>query len=143
MRTRPARILWVEDNRSLAGVYQDLVESKFHCEVLAAHTSEEAVELIEKHCFDLIFLDIVVPKVGGIGVAEYVTQRNLDVPVVVLSCNITADSVAAFNQLGILMFVSKTSGMEAIYRLLPLLGIRPSVTNPPFESPRTLELLRA
>lgn len=46
---------------------------------------EAALELLKKETFDVILLDLVMPKVDGFDVLQELKKRNLHTPVIVLS----------------------------------------------------------
>jgi CheY-like chemotaxis protein len=59
------KILIVEDEKSLADAYRTiLVTHGYHVEV--AYNGEEALELINKSGFDLILLDLKMPRLNGL-----------------------------------------------------------------------------
>jgi DNA-binding response OmpR family regulator len=62
-----SRILIVEDDEFLAGAYQTFL-SKAGYEVVQAFDGEEGLEKIRKEPFDLVLLDIAMPKKSGLDV---------------------------------------------------------------------------
>jgi CheY-like chemotaxis protein len=82
----PKRILVVEDTELLRRMYRDrLVQDGY--EVADAADGIAALALIRDQHFDLILLDLIMPRMGGIQVLEAVKQdpRTQSVPVVVLT----------------------------------------------------------
>ena len=59
--TMMARILLAEDDREIANLEQDYLEMSGH-EVVIAPDGEEAMKRINEEKFDLLILDIMMPK---------------------------------------------------------------------------------
>ena len=77
------KILVVEDEADI----RELLAGYLHSEgygVVQAEDGVSAIELFGKEKFDLVILDIMIPKISGYGVCE-VIKKNSDVPVIFLS----------------------------------------------------------
>ncbi len=78
------KILIVEDERPIARSFElKLVNAGF--ETKTAANGQEALALLEKEKFDLIFLDLIMPIQNGFRVLEILKSRNNATPVVVTS----------------------------------------------------------
>ena len=77
------RILIVEDEESYREplVYQLTREGY---DVSAAASGEEGLELFTKGGIDLVLLDLMLPRLDGFGVCEWIRKRS-DVPIVMLT----------------------------------------------------------
>ena len=71
-----AEILIVEDDPFLADLYQGNLESSGFG-VSQAHDGAEAIELIKKERFDLILLDLLLPKISGFRVLENLRNKRI------------------------------------------------------------------
>jgi two-component system, OmpR family, copper resistance phosphate regulon response regulator CusR len=84
------RILVVEDERKVANfIRQGLVEEGHTVEVAA--DGGAALDLLEGPPYDLIVLDLMLPKVDGFAILQAARARRLNTPVLVLTAR---DSVA-------------------------------------------------
>ncbi len=77
-------ILLVEDEENLQEALKLNLELEGY-EVSCASEGTEALKKISEEYFDLIVLDIMIPGIDGIGVAENVRLSNNDVPILMLS----------------------------------------------------------
>ncbi len=68
-----AKILIVEDDELLLSLYSDILTGVGH-EVDRAEDGIEAFEKIKMGGWDLILLDIIIPKISGLDVMEKVRQ---------------------------------------------------------------------
>jgi DNA-binding response OmpR family regulator len=76
------RILIVEDTASIAEVMKlKLDNSGF--EAMVATNGVQALELLHEHTFDLILLDLIMPKLDGFGVLAELKKRKINTPVIV------------------------------------------------------------
>jgi two-component system alkaline phosphatase synthesis response regulator PhoP len=78
------RILLVEDEPSLVLTLTDRLVSEGY-KVETASDGEEALARAESDAFDLIVLDVMLPRKNGFDVCRDLRQRGLDVPVLMLT----------------------------------------------------------
>lgn len=78
------KILVAEDEKALSHAL-DLKLTSAGFAVTVAVDGEEALSLLEKEHFDLLLLDLVMPKKDGFVVLEALKARKTDMQVVVLS----------------------------------------------------------
>jgi PAS domain S-box-containing protein len=71
------RVLVVDDNRDAAASLAELVRMLGH-EVALAHDGVEALEQVERWLPDLVFLDLGMPRMGGLEVARRLRERGAD-----------------------------------------------------------------
>lgn len=78
-----SKILVVEDDLSIQALLHDFIEEAGHSVVLAAD-GVEALAKYSEQSFDLILLDLMLPKIDGYGVCEVIRQKS-DVPIIMLT----------------------------------------------------------
>lgn len=82
------RILIVEDERAISDLIKlNLSKAGYQC--ICAYDGLEAANLIEEQSFDLIILDIMLPKINGYELMEYI--RPLRIPVIILTAKAALD----------------------------------------------------
>lgn len=78
------RILIVDDDRGLLSKLQQvLTELRYVVETAA--DGEEALDKIFSAPFDLIVMDIMMPKLDGLGVLQKLRKSGVDTPVIILT----------------------------------------------------------
>jgi len=78
------RILVVEDSRRLAGIIRrGLLEEGYAVD--NAYDGEEAQYMAETTPFDLITLDVMLPKKDGVTVCRELRAKNVNVPILMLT----------------------------------------------------------
>ncbi len=78
------RILIVDDEPNMVKGLQFNLEKQEGYEIDAAYDGEEALSLFEQNEYDLILLDIMLPKINGMVVCQRI-RENSDVPIIMLS----------------------------------------------------------
>ena len=79
-----ARILLAEDEDSVREFVSRVLTLNSHS-VLEARDGAQAVELMNKHHFDLLLTDIVMPVMDGISLALKVRDERPDVPIILMT----------------------------------------------------------
>ncbi len=88
------RILLVEDERRLSSVVKKgLTEEGFAVDT--AFDGEEGQYLAESENYDLIILDIMLPKVDGLTVCKELRAKNIKTPILMLTAKTTVEDKAA------------------------------------------------
>jgi DNA-binding response OmpR family regulator len=77
-------VLLVEDERRLAQVVRRVLEEEGH-NVDLAFDGEEAITRAVEGSYDVIVLDILLPKVNGVDVCRSLRRARVDVPVLMLT----------------------------------------------------------
>jgi DNA-binding response OmpR family regulator len=84
MNDHQKKILIVEDERPMARAL-DLKLTHAGFEVQSAFDGEEALKKIGEEKYDLVLLDLIMPKLDGFAVLEGIKNKGITVPVIVLS----------------------------------------------------------
>jgi len=84
------RILLIEDERRLANVVKKgLMEEGFAVDM--AFDGEEGQYLAQSEEYDLIILDITLPKVDGITICKELRKKNIKIPILMLTAMATLE----------------------------------------------------
>jgi DNA-binding response OmpR family regulator len=78
------RILIVEDEPQMAGLLVHGLEEELY-EVRVAKDGKAALDLSTSNEFDVILLDVMLPKIGGLEVARQLRQREQSTPLLMLT----------------------------------------------------------
>lgn len=100
------KVLITDDSKLLRKKLREELES-LGCEVLEAQNGKEAVMINLQESLDCIFLDIVMPEVGGIEALQVIREVNPDLPVVMLSSAGTPQKLMMTLKMGAMDFIQK------------------------------------
>lgn len=96
-----SKILIVEDDTLLSDMIKRLfIQNKY--EIETAYSGSEALLILEKHCFDLVLLDLMLPGLSGEIVLELIRKKS-DTPIIGVSAK--TDSILLF--IGLIIFNHK------------------------------------
>ena len=77
------KILVVEDEKNIQNIIKAFLENAEY-KVETADDGLDAINLIQNNNYDLILLDIMLPKVDGFTICEMI-RKNSDVPIIILT----------------------------------------------------------
>ncbi len=82
----PKKILLIEDDKFIFDLYKRVLTQAGY-EVMVAQDGEEGIKMAQNQKFDLILLDIMLPKKNGVEVLRDLKGNDLtkNIPVMVLS----------------------------------------------------------
>ncbi|MBW2121888.1 MAG: response regulator, partial [Deltaproteobacteria bacterium] len=78
------RLLVVEDERKVASFLKKGLEEEYYA-VDLAYDGEEALYMVEVNDYDLILLDIMLPRVDGMTVLKQIRKGSNSVPILLLT----------------------------------------------------------
>lgn len=113
------RVLYVDDNEINLRVVAALMEA-LGVAVTCCITPREALDLLEREAFDIIFTDIHMPEMTGFDVLREVRRRpgpNRDAPVIALTADLTRTG-AQYCELGFDGFVPKPVALRPLAEVL-------------------------
>ena len=104
------RLLVIDDNEALV----DMIEEYFSSHELIniafkAYTGDEGINLIEKNLndYDVIILDLIMPKKDGIYVLEEMKKRNIYKPVIISTSYNSDEMIRRVSEYGVHYFLLK------------------------------------
>jgi two-component system, OmpR family, alkaline phosphatase synthesis response regulator PhoP len=93
LQNKQANILLVEDEENLHLTMKLNMEMAAYS-VTSAYTGGQALDALKNEYFDLVILDIMLPEIDGITIAETIRIQNLETPILMVSAKDTpADRV--------------------------------------------------
>lgn len=85
-----AKILIVEDEKNISDLIKDTI-SLAHYEYDCSYDGEDALNKIKENKYDLILLDIMLPKIDGFEIIEKI--KTIDIPIIFLSAKNDVNSI--------------------------------------------------
>jgi CheY-like chemotaxis protein len=79
-----ARILIVDDDDAIRALVAKLFTRR-GMDVVTASDGEEAVAQLQAGDFDLLVLDLMLPRLDGIGVLEHIAAAKISTPVILMT----------------------------------------------------------
>ena len=101
-----AKILVIDDEKSIRDTLKEILEYEDH-KVDLAEDGEEGLESFKNNKYDIILLDIKMPKKDGIEVLEDIFGVTTDVPVIMISGHGNIDTAVESIKKGAYDFIEK------------------------------------
>ena len=86
------RILVVEDEKKVASFLKKGLEEEYYA-VDCAYDGEEALYMVEANEYDLMILDIMLPKIDGLEVLQGMREKGFPLPVLMLTAKDSVEDV--------------------------------------------------
>jgi excisionase family DNA binding protein len=116
----PGRVLVVDDDPAVCAAFEAVLQTKGY-EVILAADGRAALRHIRQHRFDLIFLDMLLPAVGGASVLKAIKRRDPEAVVVLITGYPDHEETMAALDLGPAMLLSKPiklADIEAVLKIV-------------------------
>ncbi len=98
------KILIVEDDKSISNLIKiNLSDEGYHC--FCAYDGKEAADLLEKNIYDLVLLDVMLPKIDGYELLDYVLYMKI--PVIFITAKTSTDDIIKALKLGADDYIKK------------------------------------
>ena len=114
MECNKKKILIADDSALMRRILCDIISSdnRFVVQDMAAN-GEEAMNLLQKNTYDAVVLDVIMPKIDGIGVLEKIAQLGIKTSVVVFSTTTAegAETTIRALELGAFDFMHKPNAI--------------------------------
>ncbi len=113
MSDKEFKLLLVEDDEALRFIVKDNLEQNNY-DVEIAEDGEIALKLFKQNNFDLIILDVMLPKIDGFQIAKTIRETNEQVPIIFLTArSMTEDKITGLT-IGGDDYIPKPFSMEEL-----------------------------
>ena len=107
------RVLVVEDDKNLGKVLTDYLTSKNYL-VQLAEDGEIGFDFFTNNDYDIIILDVMMPKKDGFSLAKDIRKMNKDIPIIFLTAKSLKESIIKAFNLGADDYLTKPFSIEEL-----------------------------
>lgn len=107
------QVLLVEDDPNLGMLLQEYLSHK-QFNVVLKKNGEEGLFAFRKGSFDIVLLDVMMPKMDGFTVAEEIRKDNSDVPIIFLTAKSMKEDKIKGLTIGADDYITKPFSMEVL-----------------------------
>lgn len=105
-KMKKAKILLVEDNKINQRLMEIFIKRmNYSCEV--ANDGLEAIDILKKKKYDLIIMDIQMPKIDGFETTDLIRKMNIQTPIIALTADVTKETKLKCRHSGMNNYISK------------------------------------
>jgi len=113
-----AKILAIDDNQAVLNFLNVLLLQKNKYEVELLQDSTKAYKLLSKNTFDVLLLDMDMPKVAGLDILKYIVKDNIKVKTIVLTGVEDIDLAISAMKLGTYDYLLKPVDEEKLFDVI-------------------------
>jgi two-component system nitrogen regulation response regulator NtrX len=106
-------ILIIDDEPGIRNTLSSVLEDEKY-KVFAAEDAPSGIEILKRNVIDLIFLDVLLPKMGGIEALEKIKAEWTHVEIIMISGHANIDMAVRAVKLGAFDFLEKPLSLEKI-----------------------------
>lgn len=99
------KLLLVEDDLEISEMLKSFLSTE-NFEVVVAHDGKEACELFTQTLFDIVLLDLMIPKINGMDVMQQIRKHSI-VPIIIMSAKDTDSDITLGLGLGADDYITK------------------------------------
>ncbi|EDP95633.1 response regulator [Kordia algicida OT-1] len=107
-------ILIVDDN-AVNGLLTQKILERQNIQTKVVHSGFSALEIIDKQTFDLILMDMFMPKLNGIETIQKIRENNNNIPIILLTAMEISDAYAKVVDTKISGVITKPFEPEMLY----------------------------
>ena len=113
MTNQQVNILIVDDEKDVADILKDCISDEERS-IDVCYDGLDGIDHIQKNFYDLIIVDLVMPKVGGLDVLKYARIANPDVLVIIITGYASLETAIMAVKEGAYDYIRKPCKLEEI-----------------------------
>jgi DNA-binding NtrC family response regulator len=113
MTNQQINILIVDDEKAVADILKDCISDKERS-IDVCYDGLAGIDHIQSNFYDLIIVDLVMPKVGGLDVLKYAKKANPDVLVIIITGYASLETAIMAVKEGAYDYIRKPCKLEEI-----------------------------
>lgn len=121
---RPPHVLLVEDDSAVGGAFLNHIREDYEVDIDWAIDGERAVDFLQRKSYDIVFLDLVLPRKNGVEVLRFIKATKPSLPVIVVTGAVGSLLWQEATSLGVVGVISKPFTKLNIADVFQTYGIR-------------------
>lgn len=118
------KALLIEDDIQLNTTIKKFLELQ-NFDVLSSFDGENAIGCIDDNIFDIYIIDINLPNINGLDIAKYIRQKDLSVPIIMVTASLEVDNFLTAFENGCSDYIKKPFHLKELeVRMSKLLNLK-------------------
>lgn len=106
------KILLVEDNTSISENIETYLKDEL--DITCVYSGEDAIEYLSLYDYDIVILDLMLPEIDGLGVLKYISSKNLNTGIIILTAKERLEDKLKAFEIGAHDYMTKPFFMEEL-----------------------------
>ncbi len=116
------KFLVVEDDEDINALFLHFLKQTGAI-VKTARDGEDALKLALSEEFDIMMMDLQIPKINGIEVCTRVRKEGITTPIIALTANTAIATKKKCLKAGFNLFLTKPLSIDVLYQIIPKLAV--------------------
>ena len=112
------RVIIVDDNIDITGVFADIFEIIGNKVVGIGHNGKDAIELFLKHKPDFAFIDVMMPVMNGIDALKVIKENDPNAKVIMVTADSSMNTINELEKLNVTAIIFKPFKIEDIIDII-------------------------
>ena len=108
-----AKVLIVDDEKDFLDIMAERMEAR-GMEVSTVTSAEKALKMVLKKDYDAVIMDLMMPEMDGFKALKLFRETRPDVPIILLTGDVTADKCSEAIKLGALDVIEKPADLNLL-----------------------------
>jgi excisionase family DNA binding protein len=118
---QPSKILVIDDEPLIGSMIKNALEKKHT--VIAVETAHDALDVLEREKFNLIFLDLNLPDINGLSLYNQIISSGKSIPVVVITGSTDGDLLSKMVNQGVQFILNKPFKIDELQQMLSFIKV--------------------
>jgi DNA-binding NtrC family response regulator len=109
----PTKVLIVDDEKDFLDIMAERMSAR-SMDVSTATSAEKALKMVLKKDYDAVIMDLMMPEMDGFKALKLFRETRPDVPIILLTGDVTADKCSEAIKLGALDVIEKPADLNLL-----------------------------
>ena len=108
-----AKVLLVDDEKDFLDIMAERMEAR-GMDVSTACSAEDALKMVQTESYDAVIIDFLMPEMDGFSALKMFKESRPDLPVILLTANVTDEKRLEAIKLGALDVIEKPADLNIL-----------------------------
>jgi len=109
----PTKVLIVDDEKDFLDIMAERMSAR-SMDVSTTTSAEKALKMVLKKDYDAVIMDLMMPEMDGFKALKLFRETRPDVPIILLTGDVTADKCSEAIKLGALDVIEKPADLNLL-----------------------------
>jgi DNA-binding NtrC family response regulator len=109
----PTKVLIVDDEKDFLDIMAERMSAR-SMDVSTTTSAEKALKMVLKKDYDAVIMDLMMPEMNGFKALKLFRETRPDVPIILLTGDVTADKCSEAIKLGALDVIEKPADLNLL-----------------------------